>query len=179
MSLFLATIIAGALLLGVGYFFFRGGAAERKYAFGFLRSTIAAVVAFGLASLWFLYHVSQLGQADFGDYKMILLAVFGATAIGAFIYTPDFLSVRGLAGLMLLSAGPCLSAAYMQYELPQRLLLVTLVYVMIVAAMFLGTMPYLLRDFFEWLWVQPKRLKIFGGAFMGYGALLVVAAFTY
>ena len=47
-----------------------------------LRSQTAAIVLFGGASLWFLYYVSQLGKADFGDYKVILLIIFGTTAAG-------------------------------------------------------------------------------------------------
>ncbi|MFB9900331.1 hypothetical protein [Cerasicoccus arenae] len=179
MSLFVATLLTGLALIAWGLLFFRSNAKTRTRALGLLRSQMAAYVLFGLAALWFLSHVAQLGKADFGDYKMILLAIFGLTAAAAFFCTPDFLAVRGLAGLILLSAGPLLGAAYMQYDEPQRLLLVTLVYVLIIAAMFLGTMPYLLRDFFEWLWSQPKRLKVFGGAFMAYGAVLVVTSFTY
>ncbi len=179
MSLFLATLLTGLALIAWGLPFFRGGPAVRTRAFALLRSQMAAYALFGGASLWFLYHVSQLNKADFGDYKMILLLIFGATAAGAFVFTPDFLAVRGLAGLILLSAGPLLGAAYGHYELPQRLLLVTIVFALIVAAMFLGTMPYLLRDCFEWLWARPKRLRLYGGAFMAYGAILVATSFTY
>ncbi|WP_309384622.1 hypothetical protein [Cerasicoccus frondis] len=179
MSLFLATLLTGLVLIAWGLPFFKGGPAVQKRAFTLLRSKPAAIVLFGGAALWFLWHVSQLGKADFGDYKVIMLAIFGAAALGAFVYTPDFLAVRGLAGLILLSASPLLGAAYMQYEVPQRLLLVSLVYLLIIAAMFIGTMPYLMRDLFEWLWAQPKRPKLFGGAFMAYGVLLVVTSFTY
>ncbi|WP_269539379.1 hypothetical protein [Cerasicoccus fimbriatus] len=179
MSLFLATLLTGLVLILWGLPFFKGGTGVRTRAFSLLRSKPAAMVLFGGAALWFLYHVTQLGKADFGDYKMIMLVVFGASALGAFVYTPDFLAVRGLAGLMLLSASPLLGSAYMQYDEPQRLVLVSIVYVLIIAAMFIGTMPYLMRDLFEWLWAKPKRLKLFGGAFMGYGALLVIVSFTY
>lgn len=179
MSLFLATLLTGLAFIAWGAPFLKGGPGVRKSAFALLRSEIAAVLLFGVAAGWFIWHVTQLGKADFGDYKNILLIIFGATAVGAFFYTPDFLAVRGLASLILLSASHLLGSAYMQYEIPQRLLLVVIVYVLIVVAMFLGTMPYLLRDFFEWLWEQPKRLKVFGGAFIGYGAVLVITSFTY
>lgn len=179
MSLFLATLLTGLAMIAWGLPFFKGGPAVRAKAIGLLRSQMAAYVLFGGAALWFLFYVSQLGKADFGDYKMILLAIFGATAVGAFIYTPDFLAVRGLGGLLLLAAAPLLGSAYGHYEIPQRLLLVTLVFALIIAGMFLGTMPYLLRDLFEWLWARPIRTKIFGGAFMAYGAVLVVTSFTY
>lgn len=179
MSLFLATLLTGLALIAWGLPFVKGGPAVQQRATKLLRSQNAAFVLFGGAALWFLWLVTQLGKADFGDYKMIMLVVFGAAAIGAFKYTPDFLAVRGLAGLILLAASPLLHAAYMQYDEPQRLLLVSMVYILIIAAMFIGTMPFLMRDLFQWLWAQPKRPKLFGGAFVAYGALLVVTSFTY
>ncbi|MGE9297303.1 MAG: hypothetical protein ACQKBV_13555 [Puniceicoccales bacterium] len=179
MSLFLATLVTGLVLIAWGLPVVRGGEGVRAKSFELPRSKAAACVLFGAAALWFLYRVSQLGQADFGDWKLILLAIFGATAVGAFVYTPDFLAVRGLAGLILLAAGPLLGAAYMKYDEPQRLLMVSIVYVLIIVAMFLGTMPYLMRNWMEWLWAKPGRIKIFGGAFVAYGALLVATSFTY
>jgi len=179
MSLFLATLLTGLALIAWGLPFLRGGEPVRDKAFLAIRSKEAAYALFGLASLWFLYRVTQLGPADFGAWKPVLLVIFGATAAGAFVFTPDFLAVRGLAGLILLAAGPLLAAAYMRYDEPQRLLMVAILYVLIVVAMFLGTMPYLMRNCFEWLWAQPKRLKVFGGGFVAYGAILVVTSFTY
>jgi len=131
MSLFIATLLTGLLMIAWGIPFLRGGDGVREAAFALLRSQRAAQVLFGAASLWFLFNVSRLGPADFGDYKMLLLALFGASALGAFVYTPDFLAVRGLAGLILLAAGPLLGAAYMRYEEPQRLLLVSAVLILV------------------------------------------------
>lgn len=179
MTLFAATFITGLILIAWGLPFLKGGEKVRSQAFALLRSQPAAIVLFGAASVWFLFHITQLGPADFGNWKNILLAIFGVTAVGAFFFTPDFLPVRGLAGLILLGAGPVLGAAYMRYEEPQRLLLVTVVYILVIAAMFIGTMPYLMRNLFEWLWAQPKRLKAFGVSFVATGAALVIISFTY
>jgi hypothetical protein len=122
--------------------------------------------------------VLHLGPADFGQYKNILFIIFLVTALGSFYYVPDFLAVRGLAALILMTAGVLLDAAYMQ--LPQtRLFLVTFVYVAIVVSLILGANPYKLRDFFEWLYKTERRPKLFGGAFVAYGLLLIGVAFTY
>ena len=67
----------------------------------------------------------------------------------------------------------------MEYEHPQRLLLVTPVYLLIAAAIWLGVQPYRLRDFFNWLFLRPGRSRGLGGALLAYGLVLAAAAFTY
>jgi hypothetical protein len=132
----------------------------------------------GAAAAWFLYKVMHLGPADFGQYKKLLFILFLVVAVGSFYFVPDFLAVRGLAALTLLTAGTLLDAAYMQ--LPQtRLFLVTFVYLCIVVALILGASPYKLRDFFDWLYKSESRPKVFGGLFAIYGLLLIGIAFSY
>jgi hypothetical protein len=104
---------------------------------------------------------------------------FGVVAALAFVYVPDFLAVRGLAALVLLSATPLLGAAYMEYHHPQRLLMVSLVYVAIALALWLGASPFRLRDFLGWLFATPGRPRALGVGLLGYGLILTVVAFTY
>jgi hypothetical protein len=92
---------------------------------------------------------------------------------------PDFLAVRGLATIVLMGAMPLLQAAYMEYDKPQRLLMVTAVYVALAAAIWLGAQPWRLRDFFNWLFAQPQRSRGIGGALAAYGIILSIVAFTY
>ncbi|MEM9227836.1 MAG: hypothetical protein AAGA45_07695 [Verrucomicrobiota bacterium] len=179
MSLLLATLLSGLVLLAVGGWFLWNGPPVKALSFAWLRSTPAAVVLFGGAALWFLWHITQLGKADFGDYKQLLLLLFGGTALGAFFVTKDFLAVRGLAVLVLLSARPLLNAAYMQFDYPQRLFLVSFVYIAIVFALWLGASPFRMRDFLNWLYAKAWRPRMLGGIFAAYGVLLSVVAFTY
>ncbi len=178
MSLFLATLLTalGLLALG-GHFIWRGGSSGAQVK-AFPRSQAAALVTMGIASVWFLYKVLQLGPSDFGQYRNLLFLLFLITAVGSFFYVPDFLAVRGLAALVLLVAGELLAAAYL--EPPQsRLFLVGFVYLAIVAALYLGASPYRLRDFLDWLYGKDTRPRLLGGLFAGYGALLLVVALTY
>jgi hypothetical protein len=92
---------------------------------------------------------------------------------------PDFLAVRGLATLVLLGAMPLLESAYMEYAKPQRLFMVTVVYVALSAAIWLGAQPWRLRDFIAWLFARPGRAAGFGGVCAGYGLLLAGVSFTY
>ncbi len=179
MSLLLATLLTSLVLLGVGVLFVWDGPPVRRQAFSLPRSKTATWILFGGASVWFLWHVLHLGQADFGDYSHWLFIGFAAVALASIHWVPDFLAVRGLAALGLLSARPLLDAAYMQYDTPQRLLLVGFVYFMIVVAMYLGAAPYRLRDFFEWLYAHAGRPRVFGAVLAVYGLLLGVTALTY
>ena len=178
MTLFQATLFTGLFLVAFGGHFLWHGMNSARSTQAFPRSQDAAFLLLGSAAEWFLYKVLQLGPADFGQYKNILFLVFLVTAVGSFYFVPDFLAVRGLAALILLTAGVLLDAAYMQ--LPQaRLFLVSFVYLAIVAALILGSSPYKLRDFFGWLYAADARPRVFGGAFAAYGLLLVGVSFTY
>ena len=178
MTLFQATLFTGLFLTAFGAHFLWHGVRSAPSVQAFPRSRTAAYILLGSAAAWFLYKVTQLGPADFGQYKNLLFLVFLVTAVGSFIFVPDFLAVRGLAALILLTAGALLDAAYM--ELPTaRLFLVSFVYLGIVVALILGANPYKLRDFFEWLYRQDLRPRIFGGLFAAYGLLLLGVALTY
>lgn len=179
MSLTLATLIPGLLLLAFGAALLSGRATVPALLKAFPRSQAAAVVLFGGGAIWFLHRVWHLSEADFGQYRVILAVAFAAIALLSFKYVPDFLSVRGLAVLILLGASPLLGAAYMQYDQPQRLLMVGVVYLFIALAIYLGASPYRLRDFFDWLFRTPGRARALGGVLAGYGLLLVITAFTY
>ncbi len=179
MSLTLATLLPGLFLLALGAALVSGHAAVGGTLKALPRSPAATLVLFGSGSLWFLYHVWNLSPADFGEYRVALTLGFAAIAGLSFKYVSDFLAVRGLAVLMLLTAMPLLEAAYMEYAHPQRLFMVTLVYAGIALAIYLGAAPYRLRDFFEWLFQRPGRSRALGGGMIGYGLLLVILAFTY
>ena len=178
MTLFQATLYTGIFLIAFGGHYLWHGMKTAKRTQAFPRSTAAAYLLLGTAAAWFLYRVLHLGPADFGQYKNILFLIFLVTAVGSFYFVPDFLAVRGLAALTLLTSGVLLDAAYMQ--LPQaRLFLVTFIYVAIVVSLILGSNPYKLRDFFDWLYKADTRPRIFGGVFAAYGLLLIGVAFTY
>ena len=178
MSLFAATLLPAIVLLVVGGLLLWNGEAVAGPAKRSLRSLPVAIVALGLGGGWFLYEVMHLGVSDFGNYRNLLFVLFLAIAVLSVIYVRDFLAVRGAAILYLMAAKTLLDAAYMQ-DPPSRLFMVGLVYVCILLALYLGTIPYRLRDFFDWLFAKGTRPKIFGAACAFYGLLLCATAFTY
>ncbi|HCJ12217.1 MAG TPA: hypothetical protein DHV51_03885 [Opitutae bacterium] len=144
----------------------------------FLRSKRAAFWSFGIASVWFLYYIATLGEADFGQYRLWLFLLFGGAAVGAFFKMEDFLSIRGVAACVLLGAKVLLDSAYMQ-PTSARLVLVTVVYGLIVVSIFVGAMPFLLREFTHWLFEQSERPLVLGSSLASIGTLLVVSSFFY
>jgi hypothetical protein len=179
MSLFLATLLPGLLLAALGGALYWPGAAPAAKALP--RSPRAAWVLFGGAAAWFIWRLSRTGEADliFFQTPQPVMIGFAALAVLAFIYTPDFLAVRGLSVLILLGAEPLLRAAYMEWSHPQRLLMVTAVYLALAAALYLAAYPFRLRDFFDWLFRTPGRARLLGAILIGYGLATAAAAFTY
>lgn len=179
MSLFLATFVTGLVLAVPGVVLLANRPAGVAAFKAFPRSKTGALFLFGGGALWFLWLVWHLSTADFGEYHVLLTVGFAAVAGLAFKCVPDFLAVRGLCVLVLLAASPLLGSAYMDYSRPQRLFLVSLVYLLIALAIWLGVQPYRLRDFFDWLFARAGRARAIGGALLAYGLLLAAVAFTY
>lgn len=181
MSLFLATLLPGLFAVLLGALLLWNDPRVGSSARALPRSQRGAWLFFGGAAAWFLWRLSRLGESDliFFQSPGPVMIAFGVLAALAFVYAPDFLAVRGLCVLMLLAAEPLLQAAYMEYAHPQRLLMVTLVYVGIAAAIYLAGAPYRLRDFFGWLFQQPSRVRLFGAVLLAYGLATSAAAFTY
>ena len=179
MSLTLATLLPGILFIVLGLPLLLNHSGYAAVLKAFPRSTAASYVFFGVGAAWFLYAIWHLSPADFGEYRTYLFIGFLLVAILSFRCVPDFLAVRGLATIILMSAMPLLESAYMEYEKPQRLFMVSAVYLALSAAIWLGAQPWRLRDFFNWLFAQPARARGFGGVLAGYGLVLSIVAFTY
>jgi hypothetical protein len=67
----------------------------------------------------------------------------------------------------------------MNYDRPQRLFMVGLVYACLTLAIWVGAQPWRLRDFLGWLFARPGRARMAGALLLGYGVLLAAVAFTY
>ncbi len=178
MTLTVATLLFGLLLLLKGAWFLAGPRLG-GVSIAALRNRGLTAVLLVLLSTWFLLKVLQLGESDFGNYKHILFAVFLATAVGAWFYTPDFLAVRAACGLYLLLAGLFLESAFGLYEMQQRLFLVAAVYAGIATALYYAAVPYRARDSLRWLYEKALRVRVLGTVMAAYGVFLVVVSTTY
>lgn len=179
LPLTLATLIAALILLAFGAAFVLDRPGWRDALQDFPRSRRAAWVTMGLGGAWFLWNVYNLSRADEIVDRRILLLVFGAGWIGSFYYLKDFLAVRGAAILTLLLALVGLNAAFGLYEVPQRLFLVTWIYLCVALALYLGASPYRMRDGLVWLYRVPGRARVLGYALSGYGTVLLLVTLSY
>lgn len=181
MSLPLATLVPGLIFLALGGFLFANTSFTVALLRGFPRSRTAAAILFGGGALWFLWILRGLTEADliFFESPTPVMAFFAVLSVLAFFHIPDFLAVRGLSVWILLGAWPIVMSAYGEYDRPQRLLMVTPVYLAVAAAIYLGSSPFRLRDFLEWLFRKPGRARGLGGALAAYGLLLAGVAFSY
>ena len=181
MPLTLATLIVSLILLGLGSLLLVSNSAIVSMLKALPRSQTAAVVFFGSGAAWFIYQVTSMSAADVIGFSSStpFVFLFAALTVLSFIYLPEFLAVRGLSVITLVGAWPLLMSAYGRYELPQRLFLVSALYVAVSAAIYLGASPFRLRDFFEWLYRTPVRARVLGAALTTYGLLLAGVAVTY
>lgn len=179
MSLLLATLIPGLLLIALGLPLLLNSAGYAAMLKALPRSTAAGNVFFTVGAAWFIYNIAHLGEADLIIPKTYMLAAFALIAVLSLIYMREFLAVRGLAALVLVGAMPLLDAGYMNFEHAQIVLYKLAVYLAIAAAIWLAAQPWRLRDFFAWMLAMPTRTRAVGGVLATYGVVLAVVALTY
>lgn len=178
MSLFTATLISGILLLFVGGLLAWYPSRVKTFLTGFPRNKTCTFVLLLVATSIVLYEVTQLREADFGNYKHILFGFFLALAIGAWFRVPDFLGVRALSVIGLLFAGVLLRSAFL--EPPQtRLFLTAFSYAIIIGSLYLAAVPYRLRDLISALNHRPGLRRTLGCGLGGYGFLLCLIPLSY
>ncbi len=174
----MALVVTGALLAATGLVLLAGGSRLAAPLQKAIRSQTLAVLLMGGATVWFLFKIAHLGEADFGRYRQIIFVLFATVGAASFFVLPDFLAVRGLAVLVLLTAQEViLKASFFHYSWPQ-LLLNGFTYLAILAALWLGASPFRMRDFLQWLFRRRQRSVLLGTGLLLYGGTLMGAAFT-
>ena len=178
MNLFTFTITTALIMgaLGACCFVFQNKNNELSTV---LRSPKVTILFLGISLFWFLYrHVQSLGDADFGEYKITigLIAVF--IAVSSYFFINDFLAVRSICILLLFYAREVLDSAFLQEPIT-RLFLVSVVYFIIVLAIYFGTYPYRLRDFLKWLYTKSNRPIFLGTSLVICSIILLGISFTY
>jgi hypothetical protein len=145
----------------------------------FLRSQKASILLLAIGLFWFLFHhVQNLGEADFGEYKFIIGLIGVFIAVSSYFFINDFLAVRALCILLLFYSRLALDSAFLQ-EPQSRLFLVTVIYFIVMCAIYFGAWPYRLRDFLNWLYGNSKRSILLGVSFICYSLVLLGAALSY
>ena len=179
MTLFLAVLLPGLFLALLGGLLLWNDPRVSSTAKALPRSQRSAWLFFGASAVWFIWRLSRVGESDliFFQQPMPLMIGFGVLALLAFIYTPDFLAVRGLCILMLMVAEPVLKAGYMNFEHWQINFYKVAVYLGLALALYLAAAPFRMRDFFEWLFGAPGRPRTLGALLLIYGLATSATAF--
>jgi hypothetical protein len=181
LDLFWTTLLSGGALLALGAAFFLDRPGWRTAIQAFPRSQGAAYVTWGLGGLWFLGKMWLLGPEDalFGPMtNLVFVVVFGFGWLGAFAVMRDFLAVRGICVLLLMTAFSILyGPAWTRLE-PGTLLLKAVVYGFVVIAIWWGVSPFRARDFLGWVYGGGGRPRLVGGILAGTGLAVAVAGLT-
>ena len=177
LSLQLAGIAAGIFLLLVSLPGLLMPAAVREPLVRLPRSFPAGVAILTIVFLWSFWLLATMEMGEFSSFRKPLLFAAPVGYILVLRFVNEFLAVRALGILFLLSSEPLLDAAFLRYE-NSRLLVTVFAYVLIVAGLFWVTMPYLLRDQINWITRTATRFRAVSVLGVIYGAAILGCAFT-
>ncbi|MCX6852040.1 MAG: hypothetical protein NTY98_24370 [Verrucomicrobia bacterium] len=170
-------VVALALILSHGWAL-NNTARTQAFLKAFPRTYSWGVILLTIDFIWSEFALVNMDMGEFFNMRDKFMMIVAGGYIAVLIYVKEFLAVRALGALLLLVAGPVLTAAFLQPQ-TSRLLLPILAYVWIIVGMFFIGMPFLMRDWVNSLISKPQRwnLAVYGG--IAYGFVLLAAAFLY
>lgn len=170
-------VVALALILSHGWAL-KNTAKTQAFLKAFPRTYFWGVILLTIDFLWAEFALVNMDMGEFFNMRDKFMMIVAGGYVAVLIYVKEFLAVRALGSLMLLVAGPVLTAAFLQPQ-TSRLLLPILAYVWIIVGMFFIGMPFLMRDWVNVLIAKPQRwnLAVYGG--IAYGIVLLAAAIFF
>ena len=170
-------VVALALILSHGWAL-KNTAKTQAFLKAFPRTYFWGVILLTIDFLWAEFALVNMDMGEFFNMRDKFMMIVAGGYVAVLIYVKEFLAVRALGSLMLLVAGPVLTAAFLQPQ-TSRLLLPILAYVWIIVGMFFIGMPFLMRDWVNVLIAKPQRwnLAVYGG--IAYGIVLLAAAILF
>lgn len=170
-------VVALALILSHGWVL-KNKAAAQAFLKTFPRDYKWGAILLTIDFLWAEFALANMDMGEFFNMRNTFMMIVAGGYFGVLTYVKEFLAVRALGSLLLLVAGPVLTAAFLQPPV-SRLLLPILAYVWIIVGMFFIGMPFLMRDWVNAVIAKPQRwnLAVYGG--IAYGALLLVCALLF
>ena len=118
---------------------------RRESVLRFIRNQLLDGVLFILASCAFLGKILSLGEADFGNFRLLLFGAFALILFAMLVRNYGFLCVRGAVVLQLLWANELLKTGLGHYGF-LWILAKLFAYFCIVFSIYLAACPYKLRD---------------------------------
>ena len=145
----------------------------------FPRSIPWGTALVAIATIWFLWNLSQENIADFAAFKKYLLLGFAAIGIGTCIFVQDFLGARGLAVVFLLLAKLMVDTGRPHLgETPWVRVIQTWAYLLVAVGIWFTVSPYRCRDTIEWGTANATRIKVGCSLWLAFAALVVILGLT-
>jgi len=150
-------------------------AAARKFP----RNLPAGIFLMLLGTGWFLWIVNAEPIADFSAFKPYMMAAFAAVGILSCIFIQDFLTVRGLAVVLLLLAKLMLDTGRPHLGDSRWVLVIQIwAYIFIVMGIWFTVTPWKLRDFLNWATATEARIKIGSTIRLAFALFVVILGLT-
>lgn len=169
MNLFSAYCLLGSVFCVLGALVFGFGVRSASTLNAFPRSRLAGVLLWSAALAWFFYHLTTMSEVDLAGFpRWSFFAVFGGAGLLAFKFLEDLLPLRALAVLTLFSCNELLKIGFGQ--VPYSWILAGTSYLLIIAALWVGASPYVLRNAIAFTTETEKRSRIVGAVLFAIGA---------
>jgi membrane-associated HD superfamily phosphohydrolase len=170
-------VVALALILA-HVWALKNNARTQAFLKSFPRTFHWGVILLTIDVIWSVFALSNMDMGEFYNMRRTFIMITIGGYVAVLVYVKEFLAVRALGALMLLVAGPVLTAAFLQPQ-TSRLLLPILAYLWIIVGMYFIGMPFLMRDWINWLLAKPQRwnLAVYSG--IAYGVVLLVTALLF
>jgi len=171
-------IVLGLLLILAHGIALLRPAATQRFLKSFPRNKAIGVALLVIATAWTWFLVRHMDMGEFFTWRQRLLLVVPIGAVLMALFADEFLSVRALGCLLLLTAAVVLRSAFLKDPWIPKLLLPILSYVWVICGLFWVGMPYLMRDGIYWITQNAGRLKIASWLGLVYGLVLIGVAAT-
>lgn len=171
-------IVVGLALLASHVWGLKNAGKAQAFLKTFPRTFHWGVILLTIDVIWSVFALSNMDMGEFFNMRRTFIMITIAGYVAVVMYVKEFLAVRALGALMLLVAGPVLTAAFLQPQM-SRLLVPVLAYGWIIVGMYFIGMPFLMRDWVAWFTAKGQRWNLAMYAGIGYGAALLAAALLF
>ena len=170
----LISIIVGAIIIAARVPGLIAPGKFRAEALKFPRSVLWGRILTAMAAVWVGIVMFNAADKDWPSWaRPAIIAGMPIAYLLVIRYANQFLSLRGVAVLLLLVAKVMVDAADTS-ELASRLVVTTLAYIWVIAAMWMTTAPHHFRDLIGWSMANNTRCRAVCAVGVALGALLVV-----
>jgi hypothetical protein len=151
----------------------------RAFALAFPRSVVWGRVLMGIASAIAWVVVYRAATDDWAKFRPLVVIGVPVAYWLVIKFAQPFLAVRGAAALMLLLARVMVYVTDAS-DVPSRLVVTTLAYVWVIAAIWMTIAPHHVRDLIQFVMANNRRCRLACGGGVALGILLVgLGLFVY